>query len=220
MHRHFESHYAERLGGGGRSRTPSGLRVHRHDDGLAQGISVESLPQSEQRAFGRAVIEDFGYDFDRGRQDVSAHPFTTSFSPNDVRVTTRYDEENVTSALSSTIHEAMDYYLGVVPETDANGVLQDVHWSQAAFGYFPGYTLGTLTAAQLMEAIYEEFPGLDDRIERGEFEPVLGWLRTFLHQHGRKLEAPDLLERATGEALCTDAWLRYVRDKFRPLYGL
>ena len=72
------------------------------DDSVLQG----TYPQSKQQRFGRSVIADFGYDFDRGRQDVSAHPFTTSFSPDDVRLTTRYDEDNVASALFSMIHEA------------------------------------------------------------------------------------------------------------------
>jgi carboxypeptidase Taq len=57
-------------------------------------------------------------------------------------------------------------------------------------------------------------------IADGHFEPLLGWLRTHIHRHGRTLKAPDLLERATGEALSTEAWLRYARDKFGALYNL
>jgi carboxypeptidase Taq len=114
----------------------------------------------------------------------------------------------------------MDDYLGIVPDTDANGVLQDVHWSMASFGYFPTYTLGTLTAAQLVEAIQEDLPDLDARVADGEFDALLDWLRTHVHRHGRKLEAPALLERATGAELSAEPWLRYAEGKFGALYGL
>jgi carboxypeptidase Taq len=117
-------------------------------------------------------------------------------------------------------NEAMDDYLGVVPETDADGVLQDVHWSMGSFGYFPTYTLGTLTAAQLMGAIRDDLPDLDGRLADGDFDPLLDWLRTHVHRHGRKLTAPDLLEQVTGRELSADPWLRYAHDKFGPLYDL
>jgi carboxypeptidase Taq len=117
-------------------------------------------------------------------------------------------------------NEAMDDYLGVVPDADANGVLQDVHWSMASFGYFPTYTLGTLTAAQLMETIRDEHPALQTLVTDGTFDDLLDWLRTHVHRHGRKLEAPDLLERATGDALSAEPWLRYATEKFGDLYDL
>jgi len=296
-------------------------------------------PQPRQKEFGERVLAEIGYDFDRGRQDVSAHPFTTSFAPDDVRITTRYDEAFFPSAFFSMIHEgghalyeqgidpalartpladgaslgvhesqsrfwenhvgrsrpfwrhyfpqlqeafpdalgnadldafyrainrvepslirveadevtynlhvmlrfelerglidgsvnvndlperwndAMDDYLGVIPDSDANGVLQDVHWSMASFGYFPTYTLGTLMAAQLTEALREDVP-LDARLAEGTFAPILDWLRTHVHQHGRKLTAPQLLERVTGQDLSADAWLQYAENKFGALYDL
>jgi carboxypeptidase Taq len=307
---------------------------------LDNDLLHRAYPQPTQKAFGEEVLADMGYDFDRGRQDVSAHPFTTSFSPDDVRVTTRYDESFLPTAFFSMIHEgghalyeqgidpaldrtpladgaslgvhesqarfwenhvgrsrpfwrhyfprlrnafpdaladagldafyravnrvepslirveadevtynlhvmlrfelerglidgrvsvdelparwnaAMDDYLGVVPETDANGVLQDVHWSMASFGYFPTYTLGTLTAAQLTEALREDVGDVDARLADGDLAPLLDWMRTHVHRHGRKLTAPDLLERATGASLSAEPWLRYVKEKFGPLYDL
>ena len=103
------------------------------DDSILHG----TYPQSEKRAFGRSVIKDFGYDFDRGRQDVSTHPFTTAFSPDDVRLTTRYDEDNVASALFSTIHEAGHglYEQGIDPALArtplGDGASLSIHESQA-----------------------------------------------------------------------------------------
>ena len=307
---------------------------------LEDGVLHRSYPQPAQRTFGEQILADLGYDFDRGRQDVSAHPFTTSFSVGDVRITTRYEEDYLPSALFSMIHEgghalyeqgidpaldrtplgdgaslgvhesqarlwenhvgrsrpfwrhyfpklrdafpdavgdasldafyravnrvepslirveadevtynlhvmlrfelerglidgtvavdelparwnaAMDDYLGVVPDTDADGVLQDVHWSMGSFGYFPTYTLGTLTAAQLMDTVREEIPDLDARLAEGDFDPLLDWLRAHVHRHGRKCTAPQLLERITGRALSATPWLQYARDKFGALYDL
>ena len=95
-----------------------------------------------------------------------------------------------------------------------------MHWSQGAFGYFPTYTLGTLTAAQLMETIRDDLPGLSKQIADGHFDPLRDWLRTHIHQHGRILTAPALLDRATSTGLSAEPWLRYARDKFGALYDL
>ncbi len=307
---------------------------------LDDDLLHRSYPQEKQKQLGEQVLQDIGYDFDRGRQDVSPHPFTTSFSVDDVRITTRYDESFFPSAFFSMIHEgghalyeqgiapnldrtplangaslgihesqarlwenhvgrsrpfwrhyfptlqdafpdalgdtgldafyravnrvepslirveadevtynlhvmlrfelerglidgrvavndlpplwneAMDDYLGVVPDTDADGVLQDVHWSMGAFGYFPTYTLGTLTAAQLMGTLRKDLPDLDERLVEGDVRPLLDWLRTHVHRHGRKMTAPELLERGTGQELSAGPWLRYAHGKFGPLYDL
>ena len=296
-------------------------------------------PEAQQAA-GEEVVRAFGYDFQRGRQDRSAHPFTTAFSTRDVRLTTRFDPQFFGTGFFATLHEAghglyeqgvapglertplaegaslglhesqsrlwenlvgrsrafwhwyfpalqerfpalldgvaeeqfyravnkvepslirveadevtynlhvmlrfeieraliegdlavadlperwnaaMDEYLGVVPETDANGVLQDVHWAMGAFGYFPTYTLGTLTSVPLFRQAEADLDNLDRQIAEGEFAPLLAWLREHIHQHGRKLQAPDLLERVTGHALSAEPWLDYVRSKFGAIYGL
>jgi carboxypeptidase Taq len=99
-------------------------------------------------------------------------------------------------------------------------VLQDVHWSLGAIGYFPTYALGTLMSAQIAEAMAADLGDLDARVSRGEFQPILDWLRTNIHRHGRKFTAPRLLERVTGDAFSADAWLEYVRSKYGALYGL
>ncbi len=291
-----------------------------------------------QKAFGERVIAAFGYDFDRGRQDLSAHPFTASFSVNDVRLTTRYAPDFFPSGFFATLHEAghglyeqgidpalertplaegaslglhesqsrlwenlvgrsrpfwnhyygdlqdrfpaalgpvsrssfyrainkvepslirveadevtynlhimlrfeleraliegdlavadlpgawnetMEDYLGLRPDTDADGVLQDVHWALGAIGYFPTYALGNLMSVQIFDRCRDDIPALGAQIAEGQFEPLLTWLRTHLHQHGRKFEAPELLHRITGSALGADAWLDYIRTKYGALY--
>ncbi|WP_022836630.1 carboxypeptidase M32 [Salisaeta longa] len=297
------------------------------------------FPKAQQRTFGEAVMADLGYDFSRGRQDESAHPFTTAFGIDDVRVTTRYDTSFFPTAFFSMLHEAghamyeqglspdlartplaegaslgmhesqsrlwenmvgrsrafwthyfpkaqaafpdaladtaaeafyrainrvepslirveadevtyplhvmvrfeleralieerltvdelpaawnarMDEYLGVVPDSDANGVLQDVHWSMGAFGYFPTYALGTLMATQLWDAIERDIPNVRAQVAQGQTSHILEWLRTHIHRHGRRRTAEELLQDATGEGLTADPWLAYVRKKFGALYG-
>ena len=78
--------------------------------------------------------------------------------------------------------------LGVVPPTDREGCLQDIHWPGGAFGYFPCYTLGAMMAAQLSEALRAALPDLDREIARGEFRPLLGWLRANVHGQGSLLD--------------------------------
>ena len=290
--------------------------------------------------YGMQVLRDIGYDFARGRQDISTHPFSTSFSITDVRITTRMDKRALPTAFFSTLHEAghalyeqgidlnlegtlladgtslgihesqsrlwenqvgrsrpfwrhyyptlqecfprqlgsvrldtfyrginkvapslirvesdevtynlhimvrfeleqalvdgtlsvvelpeawndrMEEYIGIRPKTSAEGVLQDIHWSLGAIGYFPTYTLGNLISAQLFERAHGELPGLMDAIGQGAFGEFLQWLRSNVHTHGRKLSAPDILERVTGGGLDATPWLAYIRRKYRNLYDL
>jgi carboxypeptidase Taq len=89
-----------------------------------------------------------------------------------------------------------------------------------AFGVFPGYTIGNLIGAQLMEKARIDVPDLAGQIENGEFAPLLAWLRQNVHRHGRKFTPDELLERATGKPLTAGPWIAYVREKFGALYGL
>lgn len=297
-------------------------------------------PEQGQWDFGVDVITHFGYDWNRGRQDKSVHPFTTGFGIDDVRITTRFDPERAASALFSTMHEAghamyeqgvkpalrrtpiaggasmavhesqsrmwenlvgrskpfwkffypklvkifpeqlkkvsmeafykginkvepslirveadeatynlhvmlrleleiallegtvkvkdlpqawnerMKDYLGVVPPTDTLGVLQDVHWSGGMLGYFPTYALGNLVSAQLWEKINEAIPDLDDQIEHGKFDTLLGWLRTNIHQHGAKFEPQVLVKKVTGSTITPEPYMRYLTQKFTEIYHL
>jgi carboxypeptidase Taq len=296
--------------------------------------------EAEQEEFGKAVISAFGYDWGRGRQDRSVHPFCINFGPGDVRVTTRFDEGWLAPALFGTMHEAghalyeqginPDYartplgggtsmgvhesqsrlwenlvgrsrpfwshyypklqeafpetlggldletfyrainvlepslirveadeatynlhillrfelevallegtlsvadlpaawnarteeYLGVTPKNDAKGVLQDVHWSNGLFGYFPTYTIGNVLSVQFFDEAVKAHPEIPDQMKKGEFSTLLSWLRESIHRHGSRYYPDELVERVTGRPLDTAPYLRYLKSKFGELYGL
>lgn len=110
-------------------------------------------------------------------------------------------------------------YLGLDVPDDRRGCLQDVHWSMGLFGYFPTYTLGTLYSAQLFDAARRALPGLEDGFAAGEFAPLLQWLRSNVHAHGRRYSPMELCTRATGKPLSSAHYLEYLEGKLRPLYG-
>ena len=290
--------------------------------------------------FGVDIITQYGYDWSRGRQDKALHPFETTFSINDVRITTRFEDDNPTAMLFSTMHEAghgmyeqgvniayertplgsgtslavhesqsrmwenlvgrshpfweyffpafqkafpsqlgdvnvdsfykainkvepslirvnadeatynlhvmlrleleiamvegaveikdlpeiwntkMEEYLGVTPPNDAQGVLQDVHWSGGSIGYFSTYALGNLISAQLWEKINEDIGDLEEQIRKGEFSGLLGWLHENIHHHGQKFEPQALVERVTGSRITPDPYVRYLTKKYGEIYGL
>jgi carboxypeptidase Taq len=111
-------------------------------------------------------------------------------------------------------------YLGLTVPDDRRGCLQDVHWAGGMIGYFPTYTLGTLYAAQFFEKAREALPGLEDGFAKGEFGPLLGWLNTNVHRHGRRYLSADLCVQVTGKPLGADPFMRHLEGKVAPLYGL
>ena len=302
-------------------------------------ILFQSYDENQQVTFGKLVLNRMGYDFNRGRVDLSAHPFTTSFHPTDVRVTTRVFEKELPSCLFSCIHEGghglydqgllqeqygtplgeslshgihesqsrlwennvgrskafwtyffpllqehfpsqlgavpldafyaalntvkpslirveadevtynlhilvrfeielaliekrvevkdlpglwrekMQEYLGIVPERDSEGVLQDVHWSLGALGYFPTYTLGNLYASMFFQQARQDIPALETDIQRGHLLSLKAWLNHNIHQYGRQYSATDLLHRITGCELSVEPFLSYLRAKIGDIYG-
>ncbi len=278
------------------------------------------FPTATQRELGLAAMEKLGFDFDGGRLDVSAHPFCGGV-PQDVRITTRYDEDDLLSALfgvihetgharyeqnlpralagqpvslarSTAIHESQSLFfemqlgrspfflrhllpaivekfgpqpafemnnfiainqhveagfirvhadevsypahvilryeiekalidgeieVGDIPAlwdekmqawlglstlgNDRNGCMQDIHWTNGGFGYFPSYTLGAMYAAQLFQAAKKACPGLDKRLQEGDFIILFDWLKENIWQHGSRYLTAELITRATGEDL-------------------
>lgn len=116
--------------------------------------------------------------------------------------------------------EKMDKYLGLRPESPAEGVLQDVHWSVGQFGYFPSYTLGNLYSAQIFETVKDQFQDLEEKIKNGNFKPIKDWLTQNIYQHGRKYRAGKLTKKVTGEKLNEKYFINYLKDRYYPIYGL
>ena len=296
--------------------------------------------EREMLAFSTEVISAFGFDWTRGRQDKSTHPFAAPIGSDDVRITTRFDnyhpfemlfaamhetghalyEQGVSPAWARTlvcggasqgVHESQSRmwenvigrsrpfwrhffpllqqrfpsqlggvtheqfyrginqvkqslirveadevtynlhvmlrveieiallagaistkdapaywnakireYLGIVPDTDANGILQDMHWSIGLFGYFATYTIGNLISVQLWETYKKDDPQWEGRIQAGEFATLREWLRESLHQHGRSYQPRDLVMRITGHSVSTAPYLEYLESKYGELYGV
>jgi carboxypeptidase Taq len=303
-------------------------------------ILTRTYPVAVQEQFGRQAAEQIGFDFRRGRLDVTAHPFCTGMGPDDCRITTRYSERFFNEAFFGILHEAghaiydqglrsdqyglplgeavslgihesqsrlwenlvgrsrafwehflaparerfpaalgdvsLDdfcfainavepslirveadeatynlhilirfelerallgqdlvvadlpgawkekcrQYLGIEPPNDAEGVLQDVHWSAGLVGYFPTYSLGNLYAAQFFAAADRQLGGLAPQFARGEFGPLRGWLRENIHQHGHRYSSEELVQRATGSPLSHVPLMTHLRTKLEPLYGI
>ena len=114
----------------------------------------------------------------------------------------------------------MEEYLGLTPPNDADGVLQDVHWSSGYIGYFSTYALGNLISAQLWEKVNEDIPYLADQIRRGEFAELTGWMHEKIHRHGSKFEPQELVERVTDSKIDPAAYMRYLRTKYTEIYEL
>jgi len=130
------------------------------------------------------------------------------------------NDELPVADLPAAWHAKYREYLGIESPTDADGVLQDVHWSSGAFGYFPTYSLGNLYAAQFFDAAAHDLGDLHAMFARGEFKPLREWLREKIHSQGRRYPAADLARRVTGSPLSHDALMRHLHRKFGPLYEL
>ncbi len=122
--------------------------------------------------------------------------------------------------LPAAWNDRMRDYLGLTPPDDAQGCLQDIHWSSGAFGYFPTYTLGNLYAAQFFDAARRDLGDLDSQFAAGEFNPLLGWLRRNIHAHGKRYSGPQLVEQASGEPLSARPLLGHLRRSAAELYGV
>ena len=291
------------------------------------------FPIDMQKALGERFMKAIGFDFDRGRLDVSHHPFCGG-TPEDVRITTRYDEDDFTSSLMGVLHETghamyerglpeawrrqpvgqalgmsihesqslliemqvcrsrtfiewaapimkeafngsgpawemenlyrlytrvkpdfirvdadevtypahvilryrleralldgdmtldelpaawndgMKELLGIVPPTDREGCLQDVHWYDGAWGYFPTYTLGAMSAAQLYAAACDADAEIPEGISDGDFHPLMTWLRENVHSKGRLVTSADLLIATTGKPLSTDGFADHLKSRY------
>ena len=122
-----------------------------------------------------------------------------------------FADEFAVADLPEVWDAAYQKFLGVHAPDVSDGVLQDIHWSMGAFGYFPTYTLGNLVASQLFEAAQEQLGDLDASFAQGEFAPLRTWLTENIHRHGSRYTPGELVEQATGKPLSSDALLRHLR---------
>ncbi|WP_255433944.1 carboxypeptidase M32 [Ammoniphilus sp. CFH 90114] len=300
----------------------------------------QSFPKEKQKILIHHVLQEIGYDFERGRLDESVHPFALTINPHDVRVTTHYLEQDFTYGLSGAIHEGghalyeqnispdligtplcegaswgmhesqslfwekmiglhpgfcrryypllqelqpnpfervefQDFYralhvvkpsfirveadeltypfhvmiryeiekalfedhlevkdllqlwnekmkanFGIVPLTDRQGVLQDMHWSMGLFGQFPSYLLGILYAAQFRNTMMRELPNFHQLVSNGDLTSIREWLSKNVHVHGKMKTPNELLLDVTGEELNPDHLIRYFQEKYSEIYEI
>lgn len=130
------------------------------------------------------------------------------------------DGELAVADLPAAWADGMERLLGIRPSDDAQGCLQDVHWSGGSFGYFPTYTLGNLYAAQFFAKARAELGDLAQQFRRGEFLPLKAWLNRAIHREGQRYRAADLVAAVTGEPLNPGYLLRHLAEKFEALYAV
>jgi len=116
--------------------------------------------------------------------------------------------------LPDAFSAGMKQLLGITPDSDANGCMQDIHWPDGAFGYFPTYTLGAMTAAQLVATAKKAIPDMGKQIQKGEFKPLFEWLGKNVHSLGSKLSSPDLLKHATGKTLDSSIYKTHLENRY------
>lgn len=117
-------------------------------------------------------------------------------------------------------NEKMMTLLGYEVKNDAEGVLQDIHWSYELMGYFPTYTLGNIYGAQIFNKLKEDIPDWEKEIEEGNLQKVLNWFRTNVHEKGNLLDSYDLVEDITGDKVSSKDLADYLSTKYNRLYKL
>ncbi len=248
--RHFNESFFGILHETGHALYEQGLPPARHGTPLGTYASLgihesQSRLWENQVARGRAFWEHF---FPRARQtfpaalrDVALDDWLFAINdvqPSFVRVEADEATYNLHILLRFEIEQALvrgdlapadvpgawnekfQQMLGLVPATDNQGCLQDIHWSFGGLGYFPTYTLGNLYSAQFMERARHDLPGLDDDFRRGDFTRLKGWLNEKVHAQGMRYRAGELCQLVTGKPLSHRPLIEHLRGKYAPLYGL
>lgn len=116
--------------------------------------------------------------------------------------------------LPAAWNQKMQELLGITPPSDREGCLQDIHWYDGAWGYFPTYTLGAMTAAQIFQAAISQDPAIGEGIPKGDFKPLMAWLREHIHSKGSLMAAPELLTQATGTPLDPQIFKEHLTRRY------
>ena len=124
-----------------------------------------------------------------------------------------------TEGLDKTWADYYEKYLGIRPENARDGILQDVHWSDGSFGYFPTYALGSAMAAQFMAAMRKDMD-VDKALSENRYTDCIGWLKEHIHKYGFRYGAEDIMKIATGKEFDVNYYLDYLEDKYSKLYNL
>ncbi|MFP4377687.1 MAG: carboxypeptidase M32 [Spirochaetales bacterium] len=122
--------------------------------------------------------------------------------------------------LPAAWNEKMQSYLGIAPESDAKGVLQDIHWSQGAIGYFPDYLLGSMLSSQLWQALQADLPDAETQVRAGSLAEVNAWMRESVQRHGGLYTFAEIAQNATAQPFSAEPYLTYLEEKYWRLYGL
>ncbi|ABR30395.1 peptidase M32 [Thermosipho melanesiensis] len=117
-------------------------------------------------------------------------------------------------------NEKMKEYLNITPKNNAEGVLQDVHWAHGSFGYFPSYMLGNLYASQILFAMKKDIQNIEEKIQSGQFDEILSWLRNKIHSKGKVLEPNELIKEISGEELNPNYFVSYIKEKYSKVYRI
>lgn len=131
-----------------------------------------------------------------------------------------FNDEIEVKDLPQVWNDKYEKYLGIRPGNNAEGVLQDVHWSGGSFGYFPSYALGYMYAAQFKNAMLKELPNFDELLATGNLKPIKEWLTENIHQYGKLKKPLEILHDVTGEGLNAKYLIDYLTDKYTKVYNL
>ena len=124
-----------------------------------------------------------------------------------------------TNNLNKIYASAMKDYLGLDVQNDSQGILQDVHWSDASFGYFPTYALGTAYAAQFMHQMKKDID-VDGLLKDGDLKTIFAWLKENIHQYSGQYETQDMIKRVSGETFNPKYYIDYIKTKYSQLLGI
>ncbi|MBE7560620.1 carboxypeptidase M32 [bacterium] len=182
-----------------------------------------------QQVFPEALLHVSLEDFHFAVNEVRAQPIRVDADEitHNLHVLMRFEVERdlisgrmEAADVPSAWNEKSRQYLGIAPENDGEGCLQDIHWFEGLFGTFPSYALGSVYAAQIFAAAARALPELEEDFARGRFLPLRDWLCENIYRHGRRYDARQLVQRICGGEVDAGALVRYLKAKYLPLYGL